>query len=363
MPLQPRPWISEVAPYQPGRPAPTGDGSLASNESPVAPSPAVLAAVASAAASGHRYPDPLADELRQALAEFHHVAPEEILVGNGSDELIFLLAWAFAAQAGTVVCAEPPYQIDAVSTRIVNATLTTVPLRDWVHDLPAMATVPADIAYLVNPHNPTGTLCSREDVAGFLSTTRSSLVVVDEAYIDFSDDPERNTAIPLINAGDIAVLRTFSKLFGLAGFRIGYLVANAELILALRRVRAPFSVGRVAQSAALASVRHRAEYSALRETIVSRRAALSRLFERAGFSVVPSQANFVLVRVGNETQLVDHFFEHGVAVRPGSALDIPGTIRVTVPTEAGLQLMADALRSAPEPSPSHRQSTLTSGSD
>lgn len=180
----PRPWLDQLEPYSPGVKAQDAAGSLAANEAPEPPGQAVQSAVAQAAAQLNRYPDPLATPLLCALAERHGVAPEQILIGNGSDELIFLLTHAYAAQGGQIVCAAPAYRIDEISALVAHAGVTKVPLRGWAHDLERMAEVPADIAYVVNPHNPAGTVRRPEDISAFATQCRAGLTVVDEAYID-----------------------------------------------------------------------------------------------------------------------------------------------------------------------------------
>ena len=343
MTLHARPWLDRIDPYRPGRHASSADGSLASNESPLGASDHLLAALTSAARTVHRYPDPLATELRDELAAQHGVHPDQILVGNGSDELIYLLAWAFLAQDGHVVCADPPYRIDEISAHVVDAKLTKVPLRDWRHDLAVMAEIDADIAYVVNPHNPTGTVRSRRDIEEFAAASRTGLIVVDEAYVDFADDPDALTAVPLVADNRIAVLRTFSKVHGLAGLRVGYLIADVDIIATLRKIRAPFSVGSVAQAGALAAARDTAHARRVRDYCTTGRAEMTALFERAGCRVVPSQANFVLVETLDEEVLVARLKDFGISVRPGSSLGVPGTVRVSVPSETGHRMLAEAL--------------------
>ena len=343
MTVQARPWLDRIDPYRPGRHATSAHGSMASNESALGPSRSVVAAVVAAADAVNHYPDPLADDLRAELASLHDVHPDQILVGNGSDELIYLLAWAYLAQDGHAVCADPAYRIDEISTYVVGARLTKVPLRDHVHDLEAMAKVEADIAYVVNPHNPTGTTRSLADIEHFVRTSRSLLTVVDEAYIDFTDDPETATAMPLARDGRAAVLRTFSKVYGLAALRIGYLVAAPDVIAVLRKIRPPFSVGALAQADAVAAVRDRAYHQLVRERTIRSRKELVRIVEAAGYAAVPSQANFVLVEVPHEAEMVRHLAAHGISVRPGAALGVPGAVRISVPPEPGLYLLEQAL--------------------
>ncbi|WP_020495642.1 pyridoxal phosphate-dependent aminotransferase [Sciscionella marina] len=316
---------------------------MAANESALGASPAVLDALAVAAGAVHRYPDPLADELRDELAWHHGVPPEAILVGNGSDELIYLLSWAYAAHGGTVVCADPPYRMDEICGLAAGAEVTRVPLRDWAHDLDAMAGVPAELAHVCNPHNPTGTTHSRADIERFAATAKAGLVVVDEAYIDFADDPVAMTAIPLVAEGSVVVLRTFSKAYGLAGMRVGYLVGPPDLVATLRRIRAPFSVGALAQAAGLAGLRDQEHLRHAREFTRSNRARLTALLTDAGYTVVPSQANFALAVTPDEDALVARLRAHGIAVRPGTGLGLPGTVRISVPSRAGLEMLERAL--------------------
>jgi histidinol-phosphate aminotransferase len=312
---------------------------LASNESPLGVSNEVIAAVTSAINRGNRYPDPLADGLRKELGALHGVDPEQVLVGNGSDELIYLLSTAFLARGGHAVCADPAYRIDELSAQIVGARVTKLPLRDWAHDLDAMSKVSADIAYVVNPHNPTGTVRDRGAIEQFVHEAKSDLIVVDEAYIDFVDDPAAGTTVPLLETGRVAVLRTFSKVYGLAGLRIGYLIGSRNVVKTLRKVRAPFSVDALSQAAASAALRDVDYRDRVREQMLRARPEVTRIFTRAGFEVVPSQANFVLVVAPDELALVATLESHGINVRPGSALGAPGTIRVSLPSNGGLRLL------------------------
>ena len=180
----PRPWISGLDPYAPGRPAADEASSLASNESSFGASPAVAAAVAWAVKRIHRYPDPLAGEVRGRLAERLEVPPEQVLVGNGSDELIQVLALVYASAGGSVVCADPPYRLHELVPRALGASSHRVPLKQWTHDLSAMARVQADLAPICNPHNPTGTVVPRTEIAEFALGGSAGLVVLDEAFED-----------------------------------------------------------------------------------------------------------------------------------------------------------------------------------
>jgi histidinol-phosphate aminotransferase len=341
-PPLPRGSISALEPYVPGRPASSPDGSMASNESPFGPSPRVTEAVTLAARELNRYPDPLASRLRNELAQQLHVDADRILVGNGSDEIIYLLAMAYAANGGSVVCADPPYRIDEIVPVIMGASVTKVPLRAWRHDLDAMAAIDADIAFVCNPHNPTGTLIGKDTLRSFLRHCRARLVVVDEAYLDFADDPAGTTLVAEA-AGKLVVLRTFSKIHGLAGARVGFLVGSPEIVGVLRAIRPPFSVGGMAQAAALAALSDRAHSVMVRHEVRLGRQRLSELFVAAGYKVVPSQANFVLVLAHDATELWSRLDRDGVSVRLGSSLGVPGAVRVSVPAAAGFALLERAL--------------------
>lgn len=347
MKVEPRPWLNAIRPYVPGERAVDGDGSLASNESLLGASPAVPDALARAARTVHRYPDPLAVSLRDELAREHGVSAEQVLVGNGSDELIYLLSWAFAAHGGRIVCADPCYRIDETSALVAGATVTKVPLVDWRHDLDAMARHEGDIVYVVNPHNPTGTCHPRTALEAFVDSCKAKIPVIDEAYVDFADDPEATTAMPLAAAGKALVLRTFSKIYGLAGLRVGYLVGPSEVLSVLRGIRAPFSVNTLAQAAAVAALRDKAHRAMAYSMTVTNRRRLIRLLESAGLRCVPSQANFVLTVTPDEPGFLARLHQAGVRARPGSDLGVAGTVRITVPGDAGLRKVAAALEDHP----------------
>jgi histidinol-phosphate aminotransferase len=346
MTIAPRPWVAALDPYVPGRPAVSEDGSLASNESALGASPAVQAAIAAAAARVHRYPDPLAGEVRAALAAELGVDTDTILVGNGSDELVYLLVIAFAAMGGRTVCADPPYQMHDIVPRALGCQVTRVPLLRWVHDLDAMARVEAELAFIANPHNPTGTAVGHTEIARFAARSKAGLVVVDEAYIDFADDPEAATALDLVGLGNVVVMRTFSKLHGLAGLRIGYLVGPRDLVATLQKVRPPFSVNAVAQAAAVAALADRDYRTRARAATLAARDATVALFEAAGFATVPSQANFILVPTPDADELAGALASRGVSVRPGRALGVADAVRVGVPSRSGLALLERALAGA-----------------
>jgi histidinol-phosphate aminotransferase len=345
MTIAPRPWVAALDPYVPGRPAGSEDGSLASNESAVGASPAVRAAIARAAARAHRYPDPLADELRAAIAAELGVGPDNILVSNGSDELVYLLVIAFAAMGGRTICADPPYRIHEIVPRVLGCHVTRVPLLNWAHDLDAMADLEAELAFICNPHNPSATAVNHAGIARFSARSKAGLVVVDEAYIDFTDDPRGTSALDLVGQGNVVVMRTFSKLLGLAGLRIGYLVGPRDIVDTLRKVRPPFSVNSVAQSAAIAALADHEHRARARAETLAARTVTAALFEAAGYQTVPSQANFILVLTPDADALANALALQGVSVRPGRALGVADAVRVSIPSPSGVALLERALAS------------------
>ncbi len=343
MRITPRPWVAALEPYVPGRPAPSDAGSLASNEPGLVASAVVATAVGEALRRVHRYPDPLATVLRERLAGLHDVEPDRILVGNGSDELILLLVMAYAAAGGSVVVADPSYRLHETTARSLGAGVRRVPLAGWAHDVAAMTAVPADLCLVANPHNPAGTAVPARAIEAALPAARAGFVVVDEAYVEFADDPAETSAVRLAAEGRLVVLRTFSKAYGLAGMRVGYLVGPPEVVTDLRRIRAPFSVNALAQVAATAALADRVHLDRTVAWVRAGRRRLGELFERAGYRTIPSQANFVLVLAEDEAGLIERLLAGGVSVRPGSALGVPGAVRVTVPGEEGFALLERAL--------------------
>lgn len=335
---RPRPWLAHLQPYVAGAPARDRNGSLASNENALGPAPRVVTALQGPLADAARYPDALATGLVRKIAAEYSIPEDTILVGNGSDELIQLLVTAYAAFGGSVVCADPPYQLHEKLPVTLGAEVTKVPLVDWGHDLRTMRGVAADIAFLCNPHNPTGALIAVPEVRDFARTSRASLTVVDEAYIEYADAGHAASVIQHAAAGELAVLRTFSKFYGLAGLRVGYLVADPAIIRTLQAIRLPFSVNRVAQEAAELSLGDEEHGSGVRENNALLRTELAELFRRSGYEVLPSQANFVLVLAEEEEHLVERLREAGIRVRPGTSLGIPGAVRISVPNSVGMEM-------------------------
>jgi histidinol-phosphate aminotransferase len=338
-------WIRTLTPYPPGMPIEELERELgirdsiklASNENPLGPSPKALEAIARALPQLHRYPDGSAFYLRRKLAERHGVSPDEILVGNGSNELIEMLVRTFLRPRDEAVMADQAFVVYRMVTQAVAATPRIVPLRDFTHDLEAMAeavTSRTRMVFVANPNNPTGTIFRRDAWEAFLRmlSGRQLLVVADDAYAEFATDPEYPDTIACRGLGDVPVvsLRTFSKLYGLAGLRVGYAVAPAGVIDALGRVRQPFNVNALALVAADAALDDRAHVERTLATNREGMAYLTREFDRLGVAWVPSNANFVLVRVGQGARMYDALLRLGVIVRPMDGYGFPDHLRVSV---------------------------------
>ncbi len=329
MSLHVHPDIAALSPYVPGKPIEelqrelglTRVIKLASNENPLGPSPKALAVINDSAATLHRYPDGGAFRLREALADRWKVTSDHIILGNGSDEILGLLARTFLSPGDEAVMADHTFVIYKMEVMAAHGKPVTIPLKQWRHDLSAMAdaiTARTRLLFLCNPNNPTGTMVSAEEVARLLARVPEHVVVVfDEAYYEYvrrSDFPDSMTYVK--QGRNAIVLRTFSKIYGLAGLRIGYGVTTPEISNLLNRVRPPFNANSIAQCAALAALsddehvaNSRAVNQAGMEQVVNGLTAL-------GFTPIPSEANFVYFDVGRDgRQVFDSLLRQGVIVR------------------------------------------------
>lgn len=331
--------------YEPGKPIeyvarelgldPAGIIKLASNENPLGPSPKALAAAKRALEHGELYPDGGCFELRQKLAAARGLTPEQFVVGNGSNEIIELLGHAFVGPGDEVVMGAPAFVVYKLVTLLFGAKAVEVPLKDWRHDLAAIRaaiTPRTKLVYVCTPNNPTGTANTEAEVVAFVRGLPEHVIcVVDEAYAEFVENPP--DLRPLIREGrKVVCLRTFSKIYGLASLRIGYGYASAELCALLNRVRQPFNVNAIAQAAAIAALDDR-EFA--ERCVRENRAGLKQLEDgcrELGLEVVPSVANFMLVKVGDGVKVFERLQERGVIVRPVKSYGLPEWLRVTVGT-------------------------------
>ncbi|MGV9819149.1 histidinol-phosphate transaminase [Nocardia xishanensis] len=320
-----RPDLTAIPAYTPGRSHP-GAVKLASNETTLPPLPAAAKAIAEAAELAHRYPDNQASELRAALAEFLGVTPEHVAVGCGSVALCQeLVQITCAAPTDEVLFAWRSFEAYPIVTQVGNATAVQVPLTpELTHDLDAMAaavTSDTRLIFVCNPNNPTGTAHGREALIRFLDAVPPHvLVVLDEAYYEYLrlTPQDRPDGVELgRDRPNVVVLRTFSKAYGLAGLRVGYAVGDPEVIAALMKVHIPFSVNRVAQAAAIASLEARHELLERTDAVILERDRMRAALLEAGYPVPPSETNFVWLPLGERSaEFGEASAEAGVLVRP-----------------------------------------------
>jgi histidinol-phosphate aminotransferase len=341
------PFLKTLPVYQPGRPieevarelnlAADSIIKVASNENPFGPSPLALAAMQKAIAGVNLYPDGNAFYLKQKLAAKLGVEPANLIFGNGSNEIIEFVSHALLAPEADVVVSQYCFAIYPIVAKMFGANLVIVPAINHGHDLPAMLraiTPKTRIIFVANPNNPTGTLAPREEVIQFVNEVPDDvLLVMDEAYIEFLDDAV--DLVPLIRLGvrkNLILMRTFSKIYGLAGLRIGYGIANPDMIAALEKTRQPFNVNSLAQAAALAALD---DDEHVRKTRANNFAGLEffrRAFRDLKLEFVPSSANFILVRVGEGQKIFEAMQKQGVIVRPMGGYQLPDWIRISVGT-------------------------------
>jgi len=331
--------------YEPGKPieyvarelglAPAGIVKLASNENPFGPSPRAVAAAQRALAQGELYPDGGCYALRQKLAAARGLGADQFVIGNGSNEIIELVGHAFLGAGEEAVMAAPAFVVYQLVTLLFGAKVVEVPLRDWRHDLPAMAraiTPRTKLVFVASPNNPTGTANTEAELLAFGRGLPEHVVcVLDEAYAEFvADAPDLR---PLVREGrKVICLRTFSKIHGLASLRVGYGCASPEFIALLNRVRQPFNVNAIGQAAAIAALDD-GEFT--EKCARENRAGLAQLeagFRALKLELVPSVANFILVKVGDGLRVFDALQRQGVIVRPVKSYGLPEWIRVTVGT-------------------------------
>jgi histidinol-phosphate aminotransferase len=315
---------------------------LASNESPWGPHPAVVEAIARAAADANRYPEQFSPTLRRRIAERHETDPARVAIGNGSCELLLATAEALCEPGSEIVFAWPSFSIYPHLAALSGAREIRVPLGAGdVHDLEAMLaeiTAATQLVVVCNPNNPTATHLPASEIAAFCERVpRYATVIVDEAYVEFQVDDDPDAAADLLREfPNLVVLRTFSKVHGLAGLRCGYALCSAKLRAAVDAVRQPFSVNSIAQAAAAEAIRHSDDVTRRVERTIIERAFVETGLEELGLDSPPSQANFSWIHLGerDEAEVVHGLGERGVIVRAGKGLGGPGRIRVSYGTRS-----------------------------
>jgi histidinol-phosphate aminotransferase len=345
------PRITDLLPYQPGKPIEEVKRELgiegeivklASNENPLGPSPKALEALGAALSRLSLYPDGGCHDLRAAVAAKLAIGGDHLIFGNGSDEVIHLLGLTFLLPGDEVVIGDPTFVLYEAAATLNGATSVKVPLTrpGLVHDTAAMAdafTPRTRLVFIANPHNPTGTVVTRDAVDALLQRLPArALLVLDEAYREYADVPDYPDALDYVRRGAPVVgLRTFSKMYGLAGLRVGYGIAAPDIIRLLNQPRSPFNVNLAAQVAAVAALGDEDFVAQTRRVNREGMETLHAAFARLGLPSIPSQANFLLVDVRRPCRAVfDGLLRRGVIVRTGDIFGLPTWLRVTVGTPA-----------------------------
>jgi histidinol-phosphate aminotransferase len=346
-----KPAVRDIVPYEPGKPVEEVQRELgldrvvklASNEGPFGPLPEALDALAATAPELNRYPDGGGFRLRTALAELHGVRFEEIALAAGADAVVDCLSQVSLDRGDEIVCGWPSFPSYVIGARKLAAEPRMIPLEDGRYDLEALldaVTERTKLVYICNPNNPTGTMNTRAELDDYFARVPEHvLTVLDQAYFEYVDDPDYPDGIEeYVKQGRrVVVLRTFSKIFGLAGLRVGYGVAPAEVVTAIGKVRRAFDITSPAQAAALASLSApgaEAEITRRRQVNAAGRPVVEAALREHGFEPFgPAVANFVFAEVGEDSRpLFEQLLQEGVIVRPTGSFGAPGGIRVTVGT-------------------------------
>jgi histidinol-phosphate aminotransferase len=359
LPINPN--LKDLPVYQPGRPIeevarelgmPAAQIiKLASNENPLGPSPAALQAMQHVLANINLYPDGNAFYLKHKLADKLNVQPGNLIFGNGSNEIIEFVSHAFMQPGVDVVVSQYCFAVYPLVTKIFGANLITVPAANYGHDLPAMLdaiTPQTRVVFAANPNNPTGTVVSKQELMDFAGRIPPHvLLVLDEAYIEFLSEPA--DFISEIRRGqkpNLLLMRTFSKIFGLAGLRLGYGIGSPDLITALEKIRQPFNINSIAQAGALAALDDAEHTRRTRENNAAGLKLYAEAFQQFGLEFVPSAGNFILVRVGEGQRVFEAMQRLGVIVRPMGGYQLPEWIRISVGTPDENERCLKALKTA-----------------
>jgi histidinol-phosphate aminotransferase len=353
------PQLRALAVYEPGKPIEEtarelgADAEeiikLASNENPLGPSPKAVSAMRAALDSSHLYPDGGGFYLREALATKLGVSRDHIILGSGSNEIIEFLGHAFLDRGDEVVTSQHAFIAYKLVAAVLGARTIEVPSPDFCHDLDgivAAITPKTRLIFIANPNNPTGTLVKQEAIDRFIERVPENIVVVfDEAYFEYLDDPP--DTLRFVHAGrNVAVLRTFSKMQGLASLRVGYAIARPELIQVLQKTRQPFNVTGLGQVAALASLDDEEHRSETKRVTAEGRAYLEKELAAMNLRFIPGAANFVLVNVGDGAKIFRALLARRIIVRALKGYDLPQWVRISVGTMEQNQRCIAALQEA-----------------
>ena len=358
-PLPLNPALANLPVYQPGRPIeevarelgmPAADIiKLASNENPLGPSPAAVAAMERAIQSLHLYPDGNAFYLKRKLAEKLGVEVANLILGNGSNEIIEFIGHALMTPGTDVITSEYCFAVYPIVTRLFGANLVTIPARGHSHDLPAMLgaiTPNTRVVFVANPNNPTGTQADAKDIMRLIHEVPPNvLIAMDEAYIEFLEEP--CDLLPLVRTGkvpNLLLMRTFSKIYGLAGLRLGYGIGHPDLISALEKIRQPFNINALVQAGALAALDDSEHITRTRRNNHEGLKFFESAFRELNLRFTPSAANFILVQVGDGQRVFNELQKLGVIVRPMGGYHLPEWIRISIGTHAENTRCLDTLR-------------------
>jgi len=349
--------VQRLKPYAPGKPIGelqreygiTDIVKLASNENPLGISPKAKKAIESAINSVNLYPDGSAFELKNTLSEYLGFEQKQITIGNGSNDLLEIIARSFADHSSEIIYSQHAFAVYYIVTQALGAKHVMTPAKEWGHDLTAMADAVTDetkIIFIANPNNPTGTYLPANALKAFLHNVPENIIVVlDEAYHEYIDKPDYGSALQWVNEySNLIVTRTFSKAYGLAGLRIGYSVSHPAVSDVLNRVRQPFNANSLALVAAQASIN---DEQFVKDTVALNNFGMQQMtdaFIQMGLSYIPSVGNFVAVDVKNSGSVCYEALLHeGVIVRPVGPYQMPHHLRVSIGTEAQNQKFIHAL--------------------
>lgn len=339
--------LKKIIPYTPGTSSDAVKRSggvknaikLSSNESALGPAPQVLRALQKALPSVHRYPDSGCHNLRVELSGFLKVKPENLIFGNGSDELIVMAIRAFTEKKHEILTAKPTFLVYSIATRVHGAKLIEVPLQNYAYDLKSMRkkiTANTKLIFIANPDNPTGSFVAKKELQAFIrSVPRSCVVFIDEAYCEYASHIKQYAScMDLIKMPNVIVSRTFSKAYGLSGLRIGYCAAHPLLIDALNRVREPFNVNSLAQAAAVSALKSQDYLTKVINLNTLEKERVSDSLKHLGCIVFPSATNFIMFSMPDADSVAQDLIRRGIIIRNLSGWGLQNCLRVTVSTPA-----------------------------
>lgn len=348
--------ILGITPYKPGKPIEEVQRELglreviklASNENPLGPSPKAIGAIRKALNGLNRYPDGSCFYLKQKLARRLGLDESNLIIGNGSDEIMVLALRAFVDEGDEVVVARPTFLIYELQSKVCGANVRTVPLKDFRYDLPAMSravTERTKLVFIANPDNPTGSYVTKKEAEDFMDgLPEDAIVFFDEAYFELVEAEDYPKTLKYLNNKNVIITRTFSKAYGLSGLRVGYGMARPEFISYLDRVREPFNVNSLAQAGAMAALDDDRHLERTRRAIREGKLFLYGVFDKLGLFYIKSAANFILTRVEDAANVSNKLLQKGIIVRHMKPWGLDDFIRVTIGTTDENRRFAKALR-------------------